>query len=345
MRRTARLAAIAVPFATVERCHPSSPPITRRRLLATGVAGGAALLVGCGSGARSETGWTFVDDRHHAVKLNRRPTRIVAYTTAAAALHDWGVTPVGVFGDDPREDPSLAAFPWHKAQIVGSVYGEIDTEALRSLKAELIVSRWYPPPADAPVFGFKDLNQEKTIGSLAPIVAMNGHVIATTQIARFGDLASALGASTTSGAMSRARSAFDKAATNLSTIARREPSLRIIAVSADQRTIYVAKLYGDLAFYAQRGVPLVSAKSSDAYWDSLPWKEVGKYEADAILYDARSNVLPLTAAKGIAAFAELPAVRANQIGAWQVDTPPSYQRYGTTMNDLAGAIAGWRKVT
>jgi iron complex transport system substrate-binding protein len=320
-------------------------PVTRRRLLATGVAGGVALLAGCGSGTRRETGWTFVDDRRHTVRLRRRPTRIVAYTTAAAALHDWGVTPVGVFGDDPREDPSLAGFPWDKAQIVGSVYGEIDIEALESLKPELIVSRWYPPPVDAPVFGFKDLKQETTIGSLAPIVGMNGRVIATRQIVRFGDLARALGVSRTSSRIAQARSAFAKAAANLSTIARRESNLRIIAVSADQSTIYVSTVSGDLAFYAQRGVPLVPAKTSDPYWDSLPWKEAGKYAADGILYDARSNVLPLTAAKGIAAFDELPAVRANQIGAWQADPPPSYQRYRTAMNDLARAIVGWRKLT
>jgi hypothetical protein len=84
-------------------------PVTRRRLLATGVAGGVGLFVGCGSGARSDTGWTFVDDRRRTIRLKKRPTRIVAYTSAAAALHDWGVTPVGVFGDDPREDPSSDA--------------------------------------------------------------------------------------------------------------------------------------------------------------------------------------------------------------------------------------------
>ena len=319
-------------------------PLTRRRLLAIGVAGAASLLAGCDSGAQSETGWTFVDDRRHTVRLKKRPTRIVAYTTAAAALHDWGVTPVGVFGDNPREDPSLTGFPWSKAQIVGSVYGEIDVEALQSVKAELIVSRWYPPPRDTPVFGFKDLKQQTTIGSQVPIVGMNGHAIATSQIDRFGDLARALGVSRTSDRSSQARPSFARAAANLSRIARRESKLRIIAVSGDQRALYVATLNGDLAFYAQRGVPLVSAKTSDPYWDSLPWKEADKYPADAILYDARSDVLPLTAAKAIPAFAELPAVRANQIAAWQADPPPSYDRYRRTMNELATAIVGWRKV-
>ena len=254
------------------------------------------------------------------------------------------MTPVGVFGDVPREDPVLAEFPWSKAQIVGTVYGEIDAQALRSLRAELIVSRWYPPPNDNPVFGFKDLKQQKTIGSQVPIIGISGHVIGSRQIDRFGDLARALGVSTTSERISQARAAFAKAEANLSRVARRRPDLRIIAVSADQNTLFVSRLNGDLALYAHRGVPLVSAKSSAPYWDSFPWKEAGKYPADAILYDTRADVLPLAAAKRIRVFAELPAVRANQIGMWRADPPPSYQRYTTTMNDLASEIAGWRKV-
>jgi iron complex transport system substrate-binding protein len=318
--------------------------MTRRRLLAIGGAGGMSLLVGCGSGARRETGWTFVDDRKQTVRLGRRPTRIVAYTSAAAALYDWGVTPVGVFGDVPREDPVLAAFPWDKAQIVGTVYGEIDTEALRSLRAELIVSRWYPPPDDNPVFGFKDSEQQKTIGSQVPIVGISGHVIGSRQIDRFGDLAHALGVSRTSARISRARSVFADAEANLSRIGRRKSNLRIIAVSADQNTLFVSTVNGDLALYAQRGVPLVSAKSSDPYWDALPWKQAHKYPADAILYDARADVLPLRAAKRIPTFAALPAVRTKQIAMWRADPPPSYQSYTKTMNDLASTLAGWRKV-
>jgi iron complex transport system substrate-binding protein len=322
-------------------------PVTRRRLLGIGIAGGLTLLGGCGSGTRAprETGWTFVDDRKHAVRLKQRPTRIVAYTSAAAALYDWGVTPVGVFGDVPREDPVLAGFPWNKTQIVGTVYGEIDVEALRSLRAELIVSRWYPPPDDNPVFGFRDAKQQRTIGSEVPIVGIDGHAIGSRQIDRFGDLAHALGVSSASESTSQARSAFAEAEASLSRVARRKSNLRVIAVSADQNTLYVSTRNGDLAFYAQRGVPLVSAKSSDPYWDSVPWEEAGKYAADAILYDARADVLPVAAAKRIPAFAALPAVRANQIAVWRADPPPAYQSYTTTMNDLASTLAGWRKVT
>jgi iron complex transport system substrate-binding protein len=322
-------------------------PLTRRQVLTAGFAAGAGFLVGCGSAGQDAAGWTFVDDRKRTVRLSNRPTRIVAYTTAAAALHQWGVTPVGVFGDNPREDSTLAGYPWGESEIVGSVYGEIDIAKLRSLKAQLIVSQWYPPPADSPLFGFKDLAQQKRIGSRVPIVGLNGHVIATKQIDRFGDLVRALGSDTMGGAVGGARAAFLRAAASLSEIVRHKSNLRIIAVSGDQSTMFVAKLVdsGDLSFYRHRGVPLVSAETSDAYWDRFGWDQAAKYPADGILYDARVVSLPLRQAKQIPAFAALPAVRANQVGSWRAVPPPSYQAYTEAMNELATTIAGWHRVT
>jgi iron complex transport system substrate-binding protein len=322
--------------------------LTRRQLLAAGLLTGATLLAGCGSSGLRAGGWTFVDDRKHTVRLSKRPTRIVAYIATAAALDQWGVTPVGVFGDNPREDPALAGFPWDKSQIVGSVYGEIDVAKLLALKAELIVSQWYPPPRDRPLFGFKDLAQQKSIGTQVPIVGLNGRTIATEQIDHFEHFVRALGVDTRAGAIGRARTAFVRASERLSRIARRKSNLRIIAVSGSDTTMYVAKIAansGDLAFYRQRGVPLVSAQTSDVYWDRFSWDHAAKYPADGILYDARPLVLPLKDAKAIPAFAALPAVRANQIGRWRADPPASYQAYTETMNDLAMTIAGWRKVT
>jgi hypothetical protein len=92
-------------------------------------------------------------------------------------------------------------------------------------------------------------------------------------------------------------------------------------------------------------VPLVSAATPDAYWDTFGWDHAAKYPADGILYDARAIFLPLKQAKQIPAFAALAAVRANQVARWRVDPPPSYPAYTEAMNDLATTIAGWRRLT
>ena len=322
-------------------------PATRRQVLAAGLATGVTLLVSCDSDKQAAAGWSFVDDRNRVVKLRKRPTRIVAYTSAAAALHHWGVTPVGVFGAAPQEDPTLADFPWHESEIVGSVYGEVDTAKLLALKADLIVSRWYPPPRDTPVFGFKDQAQEKRTASRVPIVGLNGKTIATEQIGRFGDLARALGVDTGAGPITRAHAAFDRAAKRLSRVAKGKANLRILAISGDQSTMYVAKLvdFGELTFYKRQGVPLVSAETPDPYWDRFGWGHAAKYPADGILYDSRPIALPVKTVKGIPAFAALPAVQANQIAAWLPDPPPSYQAHTVAMNELATTIEGWRRVT
>ena len=86
-------------------------------------------------------------------------------------------------------------------------------------------------------------------------------------------------------------------------------------------------------------------ETSEPYWDRVPWEHADKYPADGILYDARTLTMPLSTARAIPTFATLPAVRANQIGSWQVDAPPSYQAYTSAMNELATTIGGWRKVT
>jgi len=110
--------------------------------------------------------------------------------------------------------------------------------------------------------------------------------------------------------------------------------------------MYVAKLvdFGDLSLYRRYGVPLVSAQTPEAYWDTFGWDHADKYPADGILYDARMIYLSLREAKEIPAFAALPAVRANQVAGWYVGPPPSYQAYTEAMNDLATALAGWRRL-
>jgi len=320
--------------------------LTRRAAVAGGLALGASVIFGCASAHQQTTGWAFVDDQGTKVALYRRPRRIVAYSTAAAALYGWGITPVGVFGEDPREDPALAGFPWDQSQVVGSDYGEIDLATLLSLKTDLVVSQWYPPPRDGPLFGFKDLAQQEEIRSRVPIVALNGRVIATRQIERFGQLAGALGADPASATIVRARAGFLRAGERLAHAAREVSNLRLIAVSGDESAMYVAKTadFGELSYYEHLGLPLVSARSRAPYWDAFPWADADRYPADGILYDARLVFLPLRDAREIRAFAALPAVKANQIAAWEVGPPPSYQAYARAMDNLAIALAGWRRL-
>ena len=318
-------------------------PLTRRQALTAGFVAGAGLLVGCGSAGKEPAGWTFVDDRKQMVRLPKRPTRIVAYTTAAAALNEWGVTPVGVFGDDPREDPYLAGFPWDESEVVGSVYGEIDLATLLSLKAELIVSQWYPPPSDSPLFGFRTSAAEadRVAGANCRARRPREREAADRSLRRSRPRARS---DTMASAIVRARAAFPQSRGEA--VRGRETQVE----PADHRRLgrgehdvrcEAGRHPGDL--FTGASACRLSRRRRRRPAEQFRLDHAAKYPRIGILYDARSILLPLSFAKEIPAFAALPAVRANQVAGCG-DPPPSYQAYAEAMNDLATAIAGWRQL-
>src|SRR5690349_6270376 len=98
-----------MPTLTTSEVAMSLRPISRRGFLfATGGVAAAAALAGCGDDspatASGSGAWEFTDDRDTVVKRDRRPERVVAYVSSAAALWDFGVRPVGVFGPQRTVD-------------------------------------------------------------------------------------------------------------------------------------------------------------------------------------------------------------------------------------------------
>src|SRR3569833_840989 len=83
----------------------------RRRGFQFGTGGlvAAAALPACGSGgdekpAAASGPWEVTDDRGQKASRDQRPSRVVAYVSSAAALWDYGVRPVGVFGPQKTAD-------------------------------------------------------------------------------------------------------------------------------------------------------------------------------------------------------------------------------------------------
>jgi iron complex transport system substrate-binding protein len=332
--------------------EPFEAQITRRQLVAGSLATGAALLLGgrLGAGDAWAKGdpWTFVDDRHVKITRPSRPTKIVAYYDAAASLYGYGITPVGIFGSgEPSADPQVAKLPLKKITTLGTVYGEIDVEKLLSLKPDLIVSVWYPPPLDAPMFGFKDKNQQDTITSRVPAAAINGHTVGTNAIHRFSRLAAALGANLKSPKLAKAKADFDKASAVLKAAAAKKPGLKILCVSGFQTSMYVAKVVDnpDISYYSRLGVPIVNPSGGGAYWDVLSWEQAGKYPADVILFDARPFAMPLADAEKIPTFAALPAVKAGQVAPWRLGAAFTYQTYAANMLELAANINKFHRLS
>ncbi|WP_019630984.1 ABC transporter substrate-binding protein [Actinomadura atramentaria] len=329
---------------------------TRRRAFLS--AGGAlalgALLAACGgSGGASSggTAWSFADDRGTTARADSRPTRVVAYIGAAAALHDFGVVKpiVGVYGPtklkDGSPDPQAGNVDVNKVTIIGNAYGEFNIEKYASLRPQLLIDN---------VFVGKDLfyvpaESKDKIFKLAPSVGIStGAVPLTEPIKRYSELAASLGADLKSPLVTEAKARFEKAAEDVRAAVKENPGVKVLAASASPDLFYASNpgKNTDLIYYKQLGVNLITPNkiSKDGYFEELSWENADKYKADVILLDSRTQALQPKDLGSKASWKELPAVKAGQVIQWEAEPRFSYLGCAPLLENLAKAIRSAKKV-
>src|SRR6266498_941513 len=234
-------------------------PISRRGFLA--VAGGlaaAATLAGCGddtpANASGSGAWEFTDDRGTKVKRDKRPAKVVAYVSSAAALWDFGVHPIGVFGpqktDDGKKEIQAGNIDLSKVTSLGNAWDDFDVETFIGLRPDLLVTGLTgTKPTDlwaiTPEIGTK---VEKT----APILALSEYKVSLPKvIARYEALAKALGADVDAPTVTKAKAEFQAASDDLSAAAREKAGLKVLVLYADKDGVYIAKpeYFADLSYY------------------------------------------------------------------------------------------------
>jgi iron complex transport system substrate-binding protein len=333
--------------------------LSRRALLGAG--GGlalSALLGGCGTdkpAADSTTSggpWSFTDDRGQKVTRDARPTRVVAFTGVAAALVDFGLDEqiVGVFGETTRADgskePQAGDLDVNRVSVLGNAWGQFSVEKYAALRPELLVTHMYDPDA---LWYVPDESRDKIL-ALAPTVAITtARVPMTRPIARYAELAAALGADLNAKKVTDAKARFEAAAESVRQAVRANPGIRVLAASGSPDLFYVSnpKVSTDLMYFAELGVDIVVPTKLEQgdYFEALSWENAGKFPADLILLDNRVTALqPADLAKK-PTWRELPAVRANQVTPWDAVPRFSYAGAAPLLENLAAAIRSARKVS
>lgn len=340
---------------------------SRRGVLKTGLGAGiglgaTGLLTACSATTGTDTaaassasggggGWTFTDDRGTTVRLGAIPTRVVAYSGAAAALYDFGV-PVsgfaGVFGPTKRPDgaadPMAGRLPVDRLTVLGEAYGEFDVARYAQLDPQLLItnmwekdSLWYVPEASS-----------SKIEKLAPTIGITvSGTPLTKPLAEYERLAALLGANLASSQVVAAKSAYEQAAESLRTNAKSNGSIRVMAASASADLLYVAdpSVYPDLSYFRQLGVDLITPDNvQGGFFESLSWENAGKYAADVILLDDRTSALQPKDLTGKPTWTRLPAVRAGQTVGWASELRYSYAALGPVLAGFATALGDARKV-
>ncbi|WP_217208315.1 ABC transporter substrate-binding protein [Streptomyces sp. AC550_RSS872] len=339
--------------------------LTRRGILAAGGALGlGAVLAACGDddaksgGSGEETTaaksgpWSFKDDRGTTVKLDKVPTKIVAFIGVAAALYDYGIEVKGVFGptrtQDGKADVQAGDMDVSKLTVFGNVWDQFNVEKYAAFAPEVLLSTtfdsagtlWYVPEAS------KD-----KIAQLAPSAAISVYDRQLTQpLERMWALAESLGADLKADKAVQAKKGFEAAAERLRKAAKARPEIKVMAGSASQDIFYVSgtNLSIDLEYFKALGVNFVeppeSAKKEGGGWfESLSWENVDKYPADIIMMDDRSSTIqPADITE--ATWKKLPAVKAGQVIARSPEPILSYDKCTPLLTSLAEAIEKAKKV-
>jgi len=323
--------------------------LTRRQLV-MGVTG-AALLSSLRS-ARAQTPvaageWTFTDDRGVTVTLPQRPRRIVAQVSAAAALWDYGIRPIAVFGPQRlaggSQDPQSGNVDLTAVESVGQEYGELDLEKLIALDPDLLISTWYGPyhGVDAPLWYVP----EDAVAMVEEIVPSLGILVEDVSIAhaidRFAELAGLLGADLDAPEIVAERDQYDHAIAELKGAIAEKPGLTALVVSGTPDNLFVAHpaAVADLIFFRELGLEIVEpASDPEEYWETLSWEQANTYPADLILIDVRWGALTSDQLEDIATWAELPAVKVGQVSEWVLEPTLNYKGYAAVLEKLADLI-------
>ncbi|MET9341006.1 ABC transporter substrate-binding protein [Nonomuraea sp. NPDC003804] len=326
--------------------------VSRRGLLAAAAGLGAALaLAACGGESASAPAapaqasaaaapFTYTDDRGRKIDLPKTPARIVAQVGSAAALWDFGVKPIAVFGphklSNGERDPQVGNVDITKVTGLGNVWDEFNVEQYIGLQPELLVSSmylkdtlWYVPE-----------KSKDTIEKVAPTagVMLTGRN-ATEVIAKYGDLAAKLGADLAALDITQAKARYEAALEALRKLAAKGLTIELVSGSPDAMYVSTPEMVPDFKLLSDAGLDIVKPKvDAQGYFESLSWENADKYEADVILFDSRTQALGLEEMKKKPTFAKLPAVAKGQVYPMWVETPYSYQKWADLLEGLVADL-------
>lgn len=301
---------------------------------------------GASSPATSATGggFEFADARGGTVTLDAVPSTVVAQSSVAAALWDAGYHVAGVYGELTPVDGELSyqagSIDLDDVTVIGSTYGEFDTEAYGLMNPDLLVdytfdgsSLWYVPA-----------EQSDQVLGLAPSLAVPGTYDDTTSaIETFVELAGALGADTGSQELADEKAAYDKALDDIGAVAA-DSGLKVVVMSATTDSLYVVdpENLPETKTLTGVGLDLIAPdKHTSDQFQQYSWEQASDYaDADVILFDARAYDGLKADLDKIPTWASLPAVQAGQVYPWYAAAPYSYKAYASIYQELADELRG-----
>ncbi|MCA9834101.1 MAG: ABC transporter substrate-binding protein [Thermomicrobiales bacterium] len=323
----------------------TSHPRFTRRAVSRGIAaaGLTGLVVRPRTFAQTPAaeGWEFTDFRDVTVSLPEMPTRVVAQTTSAASLWDFGIKVVGFYG--PNDEESDRDFLQIGKMDVSTMtylgdWGTLDTELLVATEPDIYVDLyrggeflWYLP----------DQATADQVEEISPTIGINANGVPFMDtLHEFERLAVALGADVEGPEIAEGKTNLTEAeATFKSAIAGKE-GLKVLAISTDATGgayLWNGNWLNDMQYLQSLGMTAVDVGVGDDMPTlQISMEQLGNYPADVYLLDDRESPDVLS---GQPIWESMPAVKAGQVGTWYSSVLYSYRSLAEVLNLYAAVLA------
>ena len=292
--------------------------------------------------------WSYESASGETVEVDHTPTRIIAHSDEAAALMSYGITPVGIYGNEkPEDNKNLKGFDLSGIAVLGTEWGEVDVEKAAALDPDLIVADWWP--AEEAYSGLEEgvKAKSKKLGELAPVVGgAQGDSLVET-IAYYEGLAESLGADVDDSAGAADKAAFDAAVERFKAATAAKPGLTAMGMGPGKDLLYVANpTYApELLDFRTWGLDVLAPSEPDPefpYWENLSWEKADKYQPDLVLIDDRMAAADVAALDKQPTWKSIDAVAAGAVVPWPAYWIHTYKAYAEQLDQLAAAIENAR---
>ncbi|MFJ4225600.1 ABC transporter substrate-binding protein [Microbacterium sp. NPDC089695] len=318
--------------------------MNRRLALAALVSASALLLASCASAdvsgepaAADGDGVTLVHPSIEGLEIafDAQPENIVMDCYAYSSLHEYGIEPVALFGygcDNPfvMGDADISDIP-----VVGKD-GEIDVEELAELRPDAIVGQG---TADGWQWFDEDVNAQIT--RVAPFVALPGGDTIDGRIADTREIADFFGGDVASEEILASDEDLE-AAKEAVRAATADSGLNIMLTSPTKEMLYTGVGFAQADLLEELGATIVGADApaTGNPWGQVAWEDASTYPADILLIEGYNDDFSFSAELWDA----LPAVTADQLGAWSSKGAMTASTYAQWLNDVADLVSASAKV-
>lgn len=318
--------------------------MNRRLALAALVSASALLLASCASAdatgepaADGGDGVTLVHPSIDGLEIDfdAQPENIVMDCYAYSSLHEYGIEPVALFGYECDNPFVMGDADISGIEVVGKD-GEIDVEKLAELRPDAIVGQG---TADGWQWFDEDVNAQIT--RVAPFVALpgsdtiDGRIADTREIAEFfgGDVASEEILASDED-LEAAKEALRAAVT--------DSGLDIMLTSPTKEMLYTGVGFAQADLLEELGATIVGADApaTGNPWGQVAWEDASTYPADILLVEGYNDDFSFSAELWDA----LPAVKADQLGAWSSKGAMTASTYAQWLNDVAALVSASAEV-